>query len=165
MRQQFYAARRLLSLPVFLAGTFFPSFLAFERPMAIACLRLVTFLPLCPLFSVPFFMALISVSTFLPADGEYLRRDDFFDALFIFAALFVAISFSLKDWMARPLRRVAPWLDAWIASFGESARACAARGLDTGSFFCAACNKPFTRLRLSLNPKSFSSAPEAAGIA
>src|SRR4051812_28857499 len=41
-------------LPVLFLGTFFPSFRASDRPIAIACLRLVTFLPERPLFSVPF---------------------------------------------------------------------------------------------------------------
>jgi len=62
----------------FLGGTFFPSFLALESPMAIACLGLVTFLPLRPDLSLPFFISLISVSTFLPAEGEYFRPEDFF---------------------------------------------------------------------------------------
>src|ERR1700686_4022212 len=39
-----------------LFGTFFPSALASERPIAIACLRLVTFLPDRPLFRVPAFI-------------------------------------------------------------------------------------------------------------
>src|SRR5947209_2010212 len=62
----------------FLGGTFFPSFLAFESPMAIACLGLVTFLPLRPDLSLPSFISLISVSTFLLAEGEYFRPEDFF---------------------------------------------------------------------------------------
>jgi hypothetical protein len=37
----------------FLAGTFAPSFRAFDNPIAIACLRLVTFLPERPLRNVP----------------------------------------------------------------------------------------------------------------
>ena len=35
-------------------GTFLPCFLASDRPIAMACFRLVTFLPL-PVFNVPFF--------------------------------------------------------------------------------------------------------------
>ncbi len=68
--------------------------------MAIACFGLVTFLPLRPERSVPFFISRISVSTFLPADGEYLRVEDFFEAVLragLFAIadfFFVAISFS-----------------------------------------------------------------------
>ena len=46
-----------------------------------ACLRLFTFLPLRPIFSLPRLNSCISRSTFLPADGEYLRPEDFFDAL------------------------------------------------------------------------------------
>jgi hypothetical protein len=97
-----------------LGGTFFPAFLAFDNPMAIACLRLVTFLPLRPDLSLPFFISLISVSTFLPAEGEYLRPDDFLEDDFLaddffadellffllldffFAAFLVAIDILLK---------------------------------------------------------------------
>ena len=76
-------------------GTFLPSLRASDRPMAIACLRLVTFFPLRPLFSLPCFIACISRSTSLPADGLYLRVD-FFAAFFagaFFAALFFAAVF------------------------------------------------------------------------
>jgi hypothetical protein len=52
-------------------GTFAPSFLASERPIAIACFRLVTFLPLRPLFSDPSFFSCMARSTFLPAPFEY----------------------------------------------------------------------------------------------
>ncbi len=49
--------RRLAALvhPFFLAGTFAPFFRAFERPMAIACFRLLAF-PDLPLFCVPAFV-------------------------------------------------------------------------------------------------------------
>jgi hypothetical protein len=47
----------------FLAGTFSPSLLASERPIAIACFLLVTFLPE-PVFSVPRLNSCISSSTF-----------------------------------------------------------------------------------------------------
>jgi hypothetical protein len=102
----------------FLGGTFFPAFLAFDNPMAIACLRLVTFLPLRPDLSLPFFISLISVSTFFPAEGEYFRPEDFFadeprlvllffveELLFFllldffFAAFFVAIDILLENQM------------------------------------------------------------------
>jgi hypothetical protein len=66
----------------FLAGTFLPSLRASESPMAMACFGLVTFLPLRPDFSLPCFIACISLLTSWPAEGEYLRRDDFFDADF-----------------------------------------------------------------------------------
>src|SRR5437764_4619002 len=75
----------------FFGGTFFPSLLAFESPMAIACLGLVTFLPLRPDLSLPFFISLISVSTFLPADGEYLRPDDLFAEDFFVVDFFVEL--------------------------------------------------------------------------
>jgi hypothetical protein len=59
-------------LPVFRGGTFAPSLRACERPMAIACLRLVTFLPERPLFSVPRFRSCIACSTFFEAFLPYL---------------------------------------------------------------------------------------------
>jgi hypothetical protein len=72
----------------FFSGTFFPSLRASDKPIAIACLRLVTFLPLRPLFSLPCFIAFISRSTSLPADGLYFREElDFFELLF-FAGVF-----------------------------------------------------------------------------
>src|SRR6185503_6753402 len=57
----------------FLRGTFFPFFRASERPIAIACFRLVTFLPLRPLLSVPFLRFFITRSTSFEALLEYLR--------------------------------------------------------------------------------------------
>jgi hypothetical protein len=57
----------------FFFGTLAPLLRASDRPIAIACLRLVTFLPERPLFSVPalrFFMARL---TFLAAPFEYFR--------------------------------------------------------------------------------------------
>src|SRR5262245_20777679 len=53
-------------------GTFAPDSRASERPMAIACLRLVTRLPERPLFSVPRFRSRIARSTFSPAFLPYL---------------------------------------------------------------------------------------------
>ena len=108
----------------FFAGTFLPSFLAFERPMAIACFRLVTFFPLRPDLSLPFFISFISVSTFFPADGEYLRDEVFFAedflALLLFFALLdfflVAIAALLERQMMRSFEQV-----VWILS-GQGAR-------------------------------------------
>jgi hypothetical protein len=57
----------------FRAGTFFPSLRASERPMAMACLRLVTFLPDLPLLNVPFLRFFIARSTFLAEPLEYFR--------------------------------------------------------------------------------------------
>src|ERR1700736_3820753 len=54
-------------------GTFLPSFRASERPIAIACLRLVTFLPLPPLFRVPRLRSCMAFFTFSPDALEYLR--------------------------------------------------------------------------------------------
>jgi hypothetical protein len=53
----------------FLRGTLAPSRRASERPIAMACLRLVTFLPLRPLLSWPRFISCISSRTFSPALG------------------------------------------------------------------------------------------------
>ena len=88
-RVDFLADERLVDdrlAPAFFAlerflGTFAPFSRASERPMAIACLRLVTFLPL-PLLSVPFLRRRIALSTRLPAAFPYFRRpDDFFAAI------------------------------------------------------------------------------------
>ena len=48
-------------------GTFAPSLRASDKPIAIACLRLVTFLPERPLFSVPSLRSCIARSTFFEA--------------------------------------------------------------------------------------------------
>jgi hypothetical protein len=55
----------------FFFGTFLPSLRASERPMAMACFRLLTFLPLLPLFSVPFLRFFIVRATFFEAPLEY----------------------------------------------------------------------------------------------
>jgi hypothetical protein len=54
-------------------GTFLPSALASESPIAIACLRLVTFLPDRPLFKVPALRFFITRSTSADAFLEYFR--------------------------------------------------------------------------------------------
>jgi hypothetical protein len=54
-------------------GTFLPSRLASERPIAIACLRLLTFRPERPLFSVPALRFFIARSTLADAFLEYFR--------------------------------------------------------------------------------------------
>jgi hypothetical protein len=56
----------------FRAGTLPPASRASDRPMAMACLRLVTFLPEPPLFSVPRFRSCIARSTFSDALLPYL---------------------------------------------------------------------------------------------
>src|SRR6185436_7224358 len=62
----------LFFLPeLFFFGTFAPALRASERPIAIACFRLVTFLPLRPLFKVPLFFSRITFSTFSLAFFEY----------------------------------------------------------------------------------------------
>src|SRR5262245_43915677 len=55
-----------------LDGTLPPARLASDRPMAIACLRLVTLFPERPLLSVPRFRSCIALSTFLCAVLPYL---------------------------------------------------------------------------------------------
>jgi hypothetical protein len=57
-------------------GTLPPDRRASERPMAIACLRLVTRLPERPERSWPRFISCIARSTFLPAFGPYRRPLD-----------------------------------------------------------------------------------------
>ena len=54
-------------------GTFRPFLRASERPIAIACLRLVTFFPLRPLRSVPRLRLRIARATSLEALREYRR--------------------------------------------------------------------------------------------
>jgi hypothetical protein len=54
-------------------GTFIPAALASERPMAIACLRLLTFRPERPLFKVPALRSFIARSTLADAFFEYFR--------------------------------------------------------------------------------------------
>lgn len=74
----------------FFFGTFAPDLRASERPIAIACFRLVTFFPLRPLFSVPLFFSRITRATFFCAFGLYfLPPEDFLEELF-----FVAIELS-----------------------------------------------------------------------
>src|SRR5437763_11471643 len=63
----------LLFFDDFFLGTFAPDFRASERPMAMACLRLVTFLPERPLLSVPRFRSCIARLTFFDAFLLYLR--------------------------------------------------------------------------------------------
>src|SRR5580698_8704439 len=60
----FFALRVLAALPRFAVffGTLAPAALASERPIAIACLRLVTFLPDLPLFKVPALRSFIARS-------------------------------------------------------------------------------------------------------
>jgi len=54
-------------------GTFFPSALASERAIAIACLRLLTFRPERPLFKVPALRFFIARPTLADAFFEYFR--------------------------------------------------------------------------------------------
>jgi hypothetical protein len=54
-------------------GTFAPAALASERPIAIACLRLLTFMPDRPLFKVPVLRFFIARSTLADAFFEYFR--------------------------------------------------------------------------------------------
>jgi hypothetical protein len=54
-------------------GTFAPAALASDRPIAIACLRLLTFRPDRPLLSVPALRSLIARLTLVDAFLEYFR--------------------------------------------------------------------------------------------
>jgi hypothetical protein len=54
-------------------GTLAPARRASDKPMAIACLRLVTFRPERPLRSLPRFISCIARLTFLPLARPYLR--------------------------------------------------------------------------------------------
>jgi hypothetical protein len=54
-------------------GTFLPSALASDNPIAIACLRLFTFRPERPLFNVPALRFFITRSTSAEAFFEYFR--------------------------------------------------------------------------------------------
>jgi len=56
----------------FFFGTFAPSFLASESPIAIACFLLFTFFPDRPDLSFPCFFSCIARSTFFCAPFEYL---------------------------------------------------------------------------------------------
>ena len=63
---------RLVLVPLlFLAGTLPPAFRASERPIAMACLRLLTVLPERPLFNVPRVRSCIAFSTLLEAFSPY----------------------------------------------------------------------------------------------
>jgi hypothetical protein len=74
-RFDFFAAFFFDALRFFEAffGTFLPFALASDRPIAIACLRLLTFLPERPLFNVPALRFFIARPTSLDAFFEYLR--------------------------------------------------------------------------------------------
>jgi hypothetical protein len=63
------------SYAAFLPGTFAPFLRASERPIAIACFRLLTVPPFPPRpdFSVPFFFRCIALFTLLPAAFPYFR--------------------------------------------------------------------------------------------
>src|ERR1700719_3261388 len=54
-------------------GTFAPAARASERPIAIACFRLLTFWPERPLFNVPALRSFIARSTVADAVFEYFR--------------------------------------------------------------------------------------------
>jgi hypothetical protein len=62
--------------PLF-AGTFLPSTLASESPIAIACLRLLTLRPERPLLSVPALRFFIARPTLADAFLEYFRANEF----------------------------------------------------------------------------------------
>jgi hypothetical protein len=57
-----------------------PFFRASDKPMAIACLRLLTVLPLLPDLSVPFFRRRIALATRFDAALPYFRPAEDFRA-------------------------------------------------------------------------------------
>jgi len=63
-----------------LRGTLAPFFRASDRPIAIACLRLLTVFPLRPDLSVPFFRRRIALATRLDAALPYFRFPEDFRA-------------------------------------------------------------------------------------
>jgi hypothetical protein len=69
-RYYFFAAFRFFAA---FFGTFLPSARASERPIAIACLRLLTLRPERPLFKVPALRFFIARSTLADAFLEYFR--------------------------------------------------------------------------------------------
>jgi hypothetical protein len=74
-RRYFFAFRFLAAFRFFAAffGTFLPSALASESPIAIACLRLLTLRPDRPLFNVPALRFFIARPTLADAFFEYFR--------------------------------------------------------------------------------------------
>jgi hypothetical protein len=72
---RFFAVFRFFA-PLF-AGTLLPSALASERPIAIACLRLLTLRPERPLLSVPALRFFIARPTLADAFLEYFRAMNF----------------------------------------------------------------------------------------
>jgi hypothetical protein len=74
-RRYLFAFRFLAAFRFFAAffGTFLPSALASESPIAIACLRLLTLRPDRPLFNVPALRFFIARSTLADAFFEYFR--------------------------------------------------------------------------------------------
>jgi hypothetical protein len=84
LREKKNNAPRYLLLD-FWRGTLAPARRASERPIAIACFRLVTFLPDRPLFKVPLLRSCIALLTFCCAFFPYLAMVApfyFFNALF-----------------------------------------------------------------------------------
>jgi hypothetical protein len=67
----FFVALRFFA--AFFFGTFAPAARASERPIAIACLRLLTFRPDRPLFKVPALRFFIARPTLADAFFEYFR--------------------------------------------------------------------------------------------
>src|SRR2546430_16227747 len=82
--------RRMSQLDFFV-GTFAPFLRASDRPMAMACFRLLTLPPLPPLpeRSVPRFLRRMALATVLPAALPYLRPPDFLREPFLAAICFL----------------------------------------------------------------------------
>jgi hypothetical protein len=66
--------RSYLRADFFFGGTFAPDLRASDRPIAIACFRLLTFLPDLPDFNFPRFISCIALPTLAEAFLPYLRE-------------------------------------------------------------------------------------------
>jgi len=99
--------RATLFYEAFLAGTFAPFLRASERPIAIACLRLLTAPPFPPLpeRSVPFFSRRTALSTDLPAALPYLELPDLREPLLFLVATFFSSTSNLYDPLRCPKKR------------------------------------------------------------
>lgn len=83
-------------------GTFFPFLRAFDKPIAIACLRLFTSRPLRPLCALPRLYACISFSTSFDAPLEYLLAIFLmFYYLIILLWIFIMLSVTWKTYQAQ----------------------------------------------------------------
>jgi hypothetical protein len=87
----------------FFAGTFAPLRRASERPIAIACFRLLTFLPERPDFRVPRFFSCIARFTFCEALELYFLLDDGLDGICKFPFSLRSESLQTEQTMCREI--------------------------------------------------------------